>query len=349
MKNPTPRLLALIAALVTSGIVVLVESFTGAASFIPKNWISISVIFIFSFLATYLIFNRLLEVFIYRKIKLIYKTISTFKDSKVKALERVDLSEDIIGNVGREVLEWQRDQSQEIAQLKKMEVFRKEFLGNVSHELKTPLFSIQGYIHTLLDGGIDDPEVNIHYLQRAARSVERLCTIVDDLEAISKMESGEMDLDQRTFDIHDLVAEVFDSLEMQAREREIRLGFKDGSDRPFWVFGDKERIRQVIVNLVVNSIKYGKPKGATNIGFYDMDENILIEVTDTGIGIEPQHLPRVFERFYRVDKSRSREQGGTGLGLSIVKHILEAHHQSIQVRSSIGIGTTFTFTLKKSN
>lgn len=305
-------------------------------------------VFIITFIATFLIFNYLLEHFIYRKIKLIYKTINTYKDSKEKTLEKVDLNADIIGNVGKEVEEWQKNRTDEITELKKTEVFRKEFLGNVSHELKTPIFSIQGYLHTLLEGAIDDPEVNVNYLQRAAAAVERLCLIVDDLEAISKLESGEMVLDQRTFDVRDLVHDVLDSLELRAREKNIKLGFKEGSDRSFFVYADKERIRQVLVNLVVNSIKYGKTGGSTVVGFYDMDEHILVEVTDNGIGIDAVHLPRLFERFYRVDKSRSRDQGGTGLGLSIVKHILEAHKQSIKVRSTYGIGTTFTFTLLKS-
>lgn len=347
MKNPTPRSLALFAALVTAAIVLAVEYLTSFTGFFQKNWISLPFVFLISFAATFFIFQYLLEEFIYRKIKLIYKTISTFKDSKVKAIEKVDLSEDIISNVNKEVMSWQEDQSKEIAELKRMENFRKEFLGNVSHELKTPLFSIQGYVHTLLDGAISDPEVNMHYLQRAARSVERLCMIVEDLESISKMESGELTLDQRVFDLHDLVKDVFDSLELRARERSIRLDFKDGSDRQVYVYADKDRIRQVFLNLIVNSIKYGKQDGSTVVGFYDMDKNILVEVTDTGLGIEPHHLSRIFERFYRVDKSRSREQGGTGLGLAIVKHLIEAHKQNINVRSTYGIGTTFTFTLRK--
>ncbi len=289
----------------------------------------------------------MLKIFIYRKIKLIYKTITTSKISKEKALEKIDLDEDILGNVSKEVLEWQETRTAQIDELIRMENFRKEFLGNVSHELKTPLFNIQGYIHTLLEGALNDPEVNFNYLQRAARSVERLCLIVDDLEAISKLESGELALDQRTFDIHNLVADVFESMEFRAKEMNITTSFKEGSDRSFYVYSDKERIRQVITNLLVNSIKYGRHGGFTNVGFYDMDENILIEITDNGIGIDPGHLPRIFERFYRVDKSRSRDQGGTGLGLSIVKHIIEAHKQTINVRSSSGIGTTFAFTLKK--
>jgi two-component system phosphate regulon sensor histidine kinase PhoR len=282
-----------------------------------------------------------------QEIKIIYKSIVSEKISREKAYEKVNLDMDIIGDVNKEVSDWQQYRSDEIEELRKMETFRKEFLGNVSHELKTPIFNIQGYIHTLIDGGLEDTEVNIQYLQRAARSVERLCLIVDDLEAISKLESGEMILEQRTFDINELVKDVFESLELQAKEKKISFAIKDGSDRAFYVIADKERIRQVLVNLLVNSIKYGKESGRTVAGFYDMDENILVELTDNGIGIAPQHIPRLFERFYRVDKSRSREQGGTGLGLSIVKHILEAHSQSINVRSTFGVGTTFALTLKK--
>lgn len=296
----------------------------------------------------YLTFKFFLEFFIYRKIKLIYKTISTVKDSKAKTLEKVNLHEDVISNVGKEVVEWEQNRKDEIEELKKMEIFRKEFLGNVSHELKTPLFNIQGYIHTLLDGALYDPKVNVNYLERASRSVDRLCLIVDDLESISKLESGELILDQRTFDIHELVYEVFESVELNAKIMQITTVFKEGSDHPVYVIGDKDRIRQVLINLLINSIKYGKRQGITQVGLYDMDENILVEITDNGIGIDNQNLSRLFERFYRVDKSRSSEQGGTGLGLSIVKHIIEAHNQTINVRSTIGIGTTFTFTIKKS-
>ncbi|MFZ7113831.1 MAG: sensor histidine kinase [Bacteroidota bacterium] len=348
MKNPTPRVLALLAALFSSAIVLISISIFNWFSLFENIWIHYISIFIISFLATFIIFKSLLEIFIYRKIKLIYKTITTEKNSKEKTLEKIDLSNDIISNVGKEVIEWEKDRNDEIAQLKQMENFRKEFLGNVSHELKTPLFNIQGYIHTLLEGALDDPEVNVNYLQRASKSVERLTLIVDDLEAISKLESGELILDQRTFDIRDLMNEVFESIELKAKEMDIKVGFKEGSDRQFYVVADKDRIRQVLVNLMINSIKYGKRNGTTLVGFYDMDEKLLIEITDNGIGIDSKHLPRIFERFYRVDKSRSREQGGTGLGLAIVKHIIEAHQQTINVRSTAGIGTTFAFTLLKS-
>ena len=348
MKNPSPRKIALLSALATAFIVFLTQLILWQAGWVSTTWVPILITLLIAFTSAYFIFILFLEIFIYRKIKLIYKTISRFKDSKEKSLEQLVLKTDIIGNVGKEVEEWDRNRSEEIAELKKLELFRQEFLGNVSHELKTPIFNIQGYIHTLLDGGLDDASVNIHYLQRAAKSAERLCLIVEDLEEISKLETGELSLDIRIFDLYDLVSDVFESQEFQAKERRITLGFKEEILQPAFVLADKERIRQVFVNLIVNSIKYGMEGGSTLVGFYDMDESILTEITDSGLGIDPEHLPRLFERFYRVDKSRSREQGGTGLGLSIVKHILEAHKQTINVRSSSGIGTTFSFTLKKS-
>jgi two-component system, OmpR family, phosphate regulon sensor histidine kinase PhoR len=345
-KNPSPRRLSFIASLLSSAASSVIVWLVGRQSLdiLPATVL----IFLLTFVFTFIVFNSLLKYFIYRKIKLIYKTIATAKDSKSSALKKIELDEDILGNVGRDVQEWKDNRSKEIAELKKMESFRKEFLGNVSHELKTPLFNIQGYIHTLLDGALSDPQVNVNYLQRAARSAERLVMIVDDLEEISKLESGQLVLDQRIFDLHELVEDVFESVELRANEMKITTAFKESGDRQVYVIADKDRIRQVITNLVTNSIKYGKRGGSTLVGFYDMDENILVEITDNGIGMDIEHLPRIFERFYRVDKSRSREQGGTGLGLSIVKHIIEAHGQNINVRSTIGIGTTFTFTLTKS-
>lgn len=346
MKNPTPRRLSFYAALVSS-LAVLVSAYVFSPEFgFTNKIVALLLLFLISFSTTFITFNFLLRIFIYRKIKPIYKAISRLKSGTSKS-SKVDIDRDIITDVNNEVMRWDNERDEEILQLKKLETFRREFLGNVSHELKTPIFNIQGYIHTLLDGGLEDKEVNVHYLQRASKSVDRLCLIVEDLEAISKLESGELELEFRNFDIHELIKEVFDSLELPARERKIALGFKEGYDKPFFVFADKERIRQVVVNLVVNSIKYGKEGGKTVVGIYDFDEKYLVEVTDTGIGIDSIHLPRLFERFYRVDKGRSREQGGTGLGLAIVKHLIEAHSETINVRSAIGVGSTFGFTLKK--
>jgi two-component system phosphate regulon sensor histidine kinase PhoR len=250
--------------------------------------------------------------------------------------------------MNKEVISWARDQKEAIDELKRLAEFRKEFLGNVSHELKTPIFNIQGYIHTLIDGALEDPEVNIRFLKKAAKSADRLSDLVADLLAISQLESGELNMEFERFDINSLLKDVYEQLEVRAKERGISLLIKEGCNKPFYVFADRYRIRQVLVNLVGNAIKYGKEMGTANAAFYDMDENILIEIADNGDGIEQEHLPRIFERFYRVDKSRARESGpgGTGLGLAIVKHIIEAHNQTINVRSTIGHGTTFGFTLK---
>ena len=246
------------------------------------------------------------------------------------------------------LLEWSSQSREAMDHYKQVESYRREFLSNVSHELKTPIFSIQGYIHTLIDGGIEDHDINMLYLNKASKSIDRLISIVDDLESISRLEAGELIIEQRTFDICDLTKDVIESLEMQAVEKNIKLYINEASEKPCYVYADREKIRQVFVNLLVNSIKYGKPDGQTEISFRDQGDLVYVAVEDNGIGVESYQLPRLFERFYRVDKSRSREQGGTGLGLSIVKHILEAHQQSIVAESEIGKGTTFSFTLKKS-
>ncbi len=258
-----------------------------------------------------------------------------------------DINIDPIKRVNEEVIQWAYDQKQEITQLKAMESYRKDFIGNVSHELKTPIFNIQGYIETLLDGAINDPEVNIAFLNKAAASAERLNTLVNDLLEISKLESGNLEMNFAVFDICETTKEVFEVYLPYAGKRNIKLKLQEGCDYPFMVLADKNRIRQVLNNLIANAINYGKEGGNTTVGFYDMDKNILVEVADNGDGIAPGHLPRLFERFYRTDMSRSRNSGGTGLGLSIVKHIIEAHHQTINVRSTVGEGTTIAFTLKK--
>jgi len=344
IKNPTPRILSFFTALFISLIGVIV-------SLVFKSTLTeILFSFLVVFGTSYFLILYALDFFIYRKIKLIYKTIHSQKVQKFDQLKFPELGmvNDPVSAVTQEVLDWAADQKTEIDQLKKNEIYRKEFLGNVSHELKTPIFSIQGYVHTLLDGALDDPEVNIHFLKKAAKATDRLAALVNDLESISQLESGYLQMEMESFDIHDLIKEVFSSAEFLTQDSGISLDFKEGCNRPYWVEADRYRIREVVSNLVINSIKYGKDHGRTLIGLYDMDENILVEVTDNGIGVETDLLPRLFERFYRVDKSRSRgSEGGTGLGLSIVKHIIEAHNQAINVRSKTGIGTTFAFTLKK--
>lgn len=233
----------------------------------------------------------------------------------------------------------------ELKHFDNLDSYRKEYLGNVSHELKTPVFNIQGYIDTLLNGGLEDETINVDYLKRAEKSIDRLIHIIDDLETITQLESGELHLDIDTFDIATLCKDIYAALELNAAKRNIKLELSKKYDKPVYVKADKFRIRQVLVNLITNSIKYGNDNGTTNIALNYLNNDVVIEVSDNGDGIEPQHLPRLFERFYRIDKGRSREQGGTGLGLAIVKHIIDAHQKSIKVQSQPKKGTTFTFSL----
>jgi two-component system phosphate regulon sensor histidine kinase PhoR len=299
------------------------------------------------FFLSFFIINYFLKKFIYEKIKPIYKTIFNLKAPKDKENKPADSNGDLITSVNQQVIKWAEDKREEIEELKKLETYRREFLGNVSHELKTPIFNIQGYVLTLLDGGLDDPGINREYLLRTEKSINRMINIVEDLEAISKLESGELKINPSRFDVVTLVKDVFEFLELNAEKKKIKFHFDKNYEKPVIVQADKEKIRQVLINLVDNSIKYGNESGNTKVSFFDMDENILVEVTDNGVGVTQQDIPRLFERFYRTDKGRSREQGGTGLGLAIVKHIIEAHRQTINVRSTIGVGTTFAFTLKK--
>jgi two-component system, OmpR family, phosphate regulon sensor histidine kinase PhoR len=296
----------------------------------------------------YVVFYYLIERFVYSKIKLIYKLIHSLKLGKdLKDALGEYVSPDPINDVEHEVKEWAREKKIEIESLKSQEQFRREFLSNISHEFKTPLFAIQGYIEAIQDGGIDEATTN-KFLKKAAKNVDRLSFLVKDLDAISKLESGEIPINYSKFDLPQLIQEVLDSLELKARQYKIKLIFKDKYQAPTWVWADREKIRQVLVNLTDNSLKYGKPGGSTSYKTFSLHQQVLVEVTDDGSGIEEKYLPRLFERFYRTDRSRSRDEGGSGLGLAIVKHILEAHQQTITVRSTQGIGSTFAFTLEKS-
>jgi len=298
---------------------------------------------------SYYTYKYILDKFIYEKIRLIYKTIHELKVSQKQPRSELLKQKDIIEQANLEVLEWAQTKTREIDDLKKLEAYRREFLGNVSHELKTPIFNIQGYILTLLDGGMDDPQINRKYLERTEKSIDRMISIIQDLEIISKFEAGEFTLKYEYFDIVELAREVTDLMDIKASKKNIRLFFAENYDSPVVVYADRQRIQQVLTNLIVNSVKYGSENGRTKISFFDMDENILVEVTDSGMGIPREELPRIFERFYRGDRSRTRKtgEGGSGLGLAIVKHIIEAHNQTINVRSTLGVGSTFAFTLKK--
>ena len=287
------------------------------------------------------------EKFIYRKVKIIYKTIHRFKSSKERNRD-IRMNQDVMSKVNDEVMVWAEDRIQEISELKEQDNFRREFVGNLGHELKTPVFNIQGYILTLLEGALEDPENNRKFLLKAAKSVDRIVTLLDDLDSITRIEGGLYNLSKTKFDVVELVREVIDSLEQKAKKGNVRLRLKNASEKPIYVLADRPKIEQVFTNLLVNSINYGRTDGETRVRFYDMEDNILIEVADNGIGISEQDLPRIFERFYRIDKSRSRHVGGSGLGLSIVKHIIDVHDQTINVRSSLDVGTTFSFTLEKS-
>lgn len=346
LKNSTPQQIALFVSLLITGggslvllVLLLVQGLVGEWLWLlfPPALFGIS----------YAITIYFLKNYIYRKIKLIYKTIHQHKVSPIEKLASVDVNSNILEEVEKEVSDWAAKQEAEIAKYKSWAEYRRKFVGDISHELKTPIFNIQGYLHTLLDGGLQDEKINLNFLQKAAKNVERLYTIVEDLSAISRLETGELILEMQVFDLRELVQEVFEELEFKARENNLRLELKPGADQSFRVRADRESIRQVLINLIDNSIKYGNTDGMTKVGFYDMDKYILVEVADNGIGIPIEHLPHVFDRFYRVDKSRSRLRGGSGLGLSIVKHIMEAHKQTINVRSTTQLGSTFGFTLAK--
>lgn len=300
------------------------------------------------FILVYLVIYYQLKNLIISKIKPIYKTIRNIELDESELDEVLD-DVDIISVVNEDVSRWAKHKTQEIKHLKQMEEYRKEFMGNVMHELKTPIFNIQGYVLTLLDGGLEDENINRKYLERAEKSIDRMIRIVEDLSSISKLETGRLEPKSETFDIISLIKESISMQELKADKRNISLKLNPVLEKKqIFVKADKDLIHQVLTNLIVNSINYGKDGGETFINIEDMDKTILVEVSDNGIGITEEHLPRLFERFYRVDKSRSKESGGTGLGLAIIKHIIEAHKQKVYVRSTYGVGSTFSFTLEKS-
>ena len=348
IKTNTPKEIAtyISAYLVLAfGLVLLPVIFYSNAGWV--GWLFFGIALLAAFLVSLTIANYAIERFIHRKIKLIYKTIHRLKTQSKPTNLTIDYNVDVLSEVNNEVLQWAQDSRNEIAELKKQEQFRKEFIGNLSHELKTPVFSIQGYLLTLLEGGLEDETINQEYLQRADKNLDRLINLINELDMITRLESGQTHLELEKIDLVEVTTDLFSALEYRAQQNGIVFKFKDPNQKPVWVMADRSKITQVITNLLVNSIKYGRDGGYTKVRFYDMDENVLVEIEDNGTGIAPEHLPRLFERFYRVDKSRNRHQGGSGLGLAIVKHIIDAHDQTINVRSTEGEGSTFSFTLKK--
>ena len=275
-----------------------------------------------------------------------YRSVQT-KQEEIQLPYLEESLDEMIENAEENVQQWQKFQIKEISKLKEQEAFRREFLGNLAHELKTPIFSIQGYILTLLEGGLEDDKINRKFLERASISTDRIVGILEDLDNITKMEDEKFQLKMESFDIVKLAKETFESLELMAEEKNITFKLED-SDEPSFVVADREKIGQVLTNLVRNSIAYGNKGGLTSITIFTIDELTTIEVTDNGIGISETELARLFERFYRVEKSRTRNEGGSGLGLSIVKHIIESHNQKISVKSTPGVGSQFHFSLDKS-
>ena len=342
-KNFSPLQLAALNSIVLSfllGFIVFLVN--------PVWWIALvcsAVFFVFCFA----LINYTLQQFVYRKIKLIYKFIYQTKASKREEFyNKTFLPQKDIDQVSEDVEKWATQHKDEIELLQQNENYRKEFLQNLSHELKTPIFAIQGYVETLLNGALNNPSVNQRFLINTSRNIDRLVNLVDDLDEISKLESGQQQLNNSTFIIQDLVEDAFNSLSLKAEEKGIHYFVKKGCEFPLEVYADKEKIRQVLTNLIDNALKYGKQNGSIETSFYKLDgKRVLIEISDDGSGISEEHLNRIFERFYRTDLARSRKIGGSGLGLSICKHIIEAHNQTIHVRSTIDVGTTFGFTLAK--
>lgn len=340
-------------ALVSSLFITLFSCFLAFVLFVILQipFVQISLIFIIIFVLVNAVFSFFIiqyrsEKFIYQRVKKIYDDIALLENyPNINQTITTDL--DVLKE---EIKQYATDKKQEIEILQLRENYHREFLGNVSHELKTPLFTVQGYLSTLLDGAMNDKTIRKKYLERAEKGVERLIYIVQDLDMITKLETGDLNLEKTSFDIVKIIEAVFDLLEMKASKKDIILMFDRKYTKPILVNGDPEKIQQVVVNLIVNSLKYGREKGTTEVSIEDLnDKKIIVRITDNGEGIEKVHIPRLFERFYRVDKSGSRTEGGSGLGLAIVKHIIEVHNEKIFVESRFSVGSEFSFTLDKTN
>jgi two-component system phosphate regulon sensor histidine kinase PhoR len=342
-KNLSPKKLAAFTALILSvpislGIYVL-----------EGQWLVGLVSFVVIFLGSYLLIFSIVQNFIYRKIKLIYKIINQTKATRrEETYYKYILPQKSIDEVREDVEDWARQRSREVDVLKRNEAYRRDFLQNLSHEFKTPVFAIQGYIDTLLNGALENPEVNRRFLEKAGKNVERLANLIQDLDAISKLERGELKLNRQNFVIQDVIREAFESLSIKAEAAGIDFSFKKGCEKPVVVYADKEKVLQVVCNLIDNAIKYGKEGGHIIASIYNTDDKtILVEISDNGIGIPEKYLDRIFERFYRTSGGRNKDVKGSGLGLAICKHIIEAHGHTIHVRSKVDVGTTIGFTMDR--
>jgi len=341
----SPKNIALLNALVVtliSGMAFLIINLIYGKVELTSLLIFIAVVFISSFV----FINSSLNRFFNEKIKVIYKTIGKLRLDTDDTSTKKGKS-DVLEIVNQVVIRWSKEKKKEIDELKEMAAYRREFLGNISHELKTPIFNIQGYVHTLLEGGMNDETINEKFLKKSVKSINRMIALVEDLEEIGKLESADLQLNEEVFNLVELTNEVIDFMEQKASDNNTTITVSSSQSKSIRVKADKKRIRQVLINLVDNAIKYGNlENGQIRISFYNFHNDYLVEIRDNGIGIPEENIRRVFERFYRTDQSRSRDKGGTGLGLAIVKHIIEAHYQTISVRSNIAEGTTFSFTLK---
>ncbi|TLP82654.1 sensor histidine kinase [Maribacter sp. ACAM166] len=315
-------------------------------SFNMLNWVVLILVGIIFFATSFVTLQLRIDKFIYKKIKKIYDDVALLESSTIPSYPvTTDMQ-----TLTAEIEKFAKDKKIEIDTLKIREEYRKDFLGNVSHELKTPLFTVQGYLETLLDGAIDDKNVRKKYIIRANKAVDRLIYIVKDLDLITKLEVGDLNLEKKSFNVVELIRNVFDLLEMKADKKNITLTFDIVYAKPIMVFADKEKIQQVLTNLLVNSIKYGNDNGTTEVSVENLVKNkVIVRVTDNGEGIPAAYIPRLFERFYRVDQSGSRREGGSGLGLAIVKHVIEAHGEKIYIESAVEVGSEFSFTLEKSS
>ena len=340
-KNLSPKQLAALTALLIATLIAL------SIFMLFSNAKLCITYFIVSFISIYFLMGQLLEYFIYRKIKLIYKLISQTKASKrEEAYQKYVLPQKGIDDVREDVEEWAAQKTKEIQDLQSNEAFRKEFLQNLSHEIKTPIFAIQGYLELLGDGAMDDAITGPKFVKQAQSNVQRLVQLLSDVDAITNLEINKDPILKQSFIIQDIINEAVNNLSVKWIKKNIQFQFKKGSETPTYVFADKNKIYQVIVNILSNAAKYGKIDGQITASVYKMeDQKILIELSDDGTGIAEEHLPRLFERFYRTDDARNREIGGTGLGLAICKHIVEAHGETIHVRSKVNVGTTLGFTL----
>jgi two-component system phosphate regulon sensor histidine kinase PhoR len=341
-KNFSPKQLSLFTAVVL-GIPVAIGAYL-----LHPEWHVAAISAVVFVAGSYALILAVLQRFIYRKIKLIYKFIYQTKASKKEEMYyKYILPQKGIDDVREDVERWALQREGEIELLRSNEKYRKEFLQNLAHELKTPIFAIQGYLDTLIDDGVDDPAILQKFLVKANRNVSRLVNLTNDLDEISKLESGEIPLHKENFVIQDLIREVYETLHIKSLEKNIRCQFKKGTEVGITVFADKEKVRQVLINLVDNALKYSHDNGSLEASVYNTDgKRVLVEISDDGTGIAEEHLGRIFERFYRTDMARSRKIGGSGLGLAICKHIVEAHGQTIHVRSKLDVGTTIGFTLE---